>query len=170
MASKGSKLFITVSYGDAIEAGAATSAGRGRDKAAQQKTASNEKEGRFSRFVLMKAAREALGTALQYTTQYVVNIGNKTGAYQMQEEAAYSLAASQRIASAAITVGISVATGNYAAAAVVAVSAIADTAISVSTSQMNNEILADNARVNAQAIRRRAGLDSSDNGGRGTEN
>lgn len=171
MAGQGSKLYIHVGYGDmSSQAGGAIVGSPGAQSAKQ--TSSKAKSGArfFSRFVAMKMARETLQVGMQFVNQKIDTMGQRAGEYQRQADAQFAMSMASRIGGAAVSAGISAATGNYWAAGIILASTAVDFIVGNTVQVMNNEIALNNSALNSGMVRSRAGLDSATNNNRGTEN
>lgn len=124
----------------------------------------------FSRFVAMKMAREALQVGMQFVNQKIDTMGQRTGEYQRQADTQFSLSMASRIGGAAVSAGISAVFGNYWAAGLIVASTAVDFIANNQIQIMNNEIALNNSALNSGMVRSRAGLDSTTNNNRGTEN
>ena len=137
----------------------------------QQKISSTKKEGTFiSKYIATRVAESVAHTIESSISDSVKSIGYLQGNYVLQSNVEQELAIGKKIANTGITAGVAFTTGHIAVAAI-------DVAVNVTNAMISNifDVKQNNAIVASQnytskQLSIRAGLSSSRDGSRGTEN
>lgn len=129
------------------------------------------KKGTFiSKYILTRIAESAVHSAEKFINENTNEVGYMKGDYIKQNEYTNLNSIAQKIVNTGVTAGVAAITGHYVVAAIDIVVASVNTALDVyyDSKRLDAQVKAEN--FNAEQISKRAGLSSTRDGSRGTEN
>lgn len=165
-----SPFYIYISNTPVSKSGAVVSSSKSSSSSETKKTSFKKQDSFISKYVLTRVAESVAHTIESSISDSVKSIGYLQGNYVLQSNVEQALAIGKKIANTGITAGVAFITGHIAVAAI-------DVAVNVTNAMISNifDVKQNNAIVASQnytskQLSIRAGLSSSRDGSRGTEN
>lgn len=124
----------------------------------------------LSKYVLTRVAESAFHTAERAMMESIEAIGYLSGDYIKETHLQEQISLGERIGNVAITAGAAIATGHYVVAGIDIVVSSINIGIDSFNQNRRNEALANGTNYNSEQLSKRAGLSSTRDGSRGTEN
>jgi hypothetical protein len=168
-----SPFYIYISNTPVTKSGTIVSSSSKASSSSYKKKTSSDKDekGSFiSKYIITRVSESVLHTLETSISDSVKSIGYLQGNYVLESNVEQELAIGKKIANTAITAGVAVVTGHYVVAAIDVAVSIVNSAISNSFNAKQNNAIIASENFTATQLSIRAGLSSSRDGSRGTEN
>lgn len=124
----------------------------------------------LSKYIQTRVAESAVHSIERVWSENIQSIGYMQGDYIKETSQQEALAMGQRIANIAVVAGAAVVTGHFIVAGIDVVVGAINIGIDSFFDNRKNEIQNNASNYNAEQISKRAGLSSTKDGSRGTEN
>lgn len=131
----------------------------------------NSKKNSFiSKYVATRIAESVVHTAEKGISENISRIGYMQGDYVTEDKYSQLFDIGRKITNTAVTAGVAVVTGHYVVAAIGVVVSAVNSAIDVLYNTIQTNALLVSTNYNSEQLSKRAGLSSTKDGSRGTEN